>query len=149
PAIFLYFDPKKPKSQFENTVAHELHHIGLASLDAQYEQRIQSLPENSRKAARWMGAFGEGVAVLAAAGSPDTPPMGAFPQRDQIVWEVDMERVESDLQDLNQFFLDTIHGDLRNDAPAHVGMTFFGFRGPWYTVGYLMATTIEKQFGRP
>jgi Putative zinc dependent peptidase (DUF5700) len=52
------------------------------------------------------------------------------------------------LEDLNQFFIDTIHGDLRNDAVAHEGCTFFSYRGPWYTVGYMMATTMEKQLGR-
>jgi hypothetical protein len=148
PAIFLYLDPKISSGQFENTVAHELHHIGLSSLDAQYEQRIQALPENARKAARWMGAFGEGVAVLAAAGSLDVAPLSAYPQRDQIDWDLQMERVGAQLQEVNQFFIDTIRGDLRNDAAAHEGSTFFGYRGPWYAVGYLMAATIEKQLGR-
>src|SRR5216684_939184 len=109
---------------------------------------MKTLPDGSSKAARWMGAFGEGMAVLAAAGSPDVPPIAAFPQRDQTVWQVDMERAGADLAAVNQFFLDVVHGDLRNDAPMHIGMMFFGFRGPWYTVGYLMATTIEKEFGR-
>jgi hypothetical protein len=148
PAIFLYLDPKISPGQFENTVAHELHHVGLSSLEAQYERRIQALPENPRKAARWMGALGEGIAVLAAAGSPEVAPLSAYPQRDQFNWDLEMERVGAQLQDLNQFFMDTIRGDLRNDAVAHVGFTFFGYRGPWYTVGYLMATTIEKQLGR-
>jgi hypothetical protein len=95
-----------------------------------------------------MGAFGEGVAVLAAAGSPDVPPLSAYPQRDQIDWDLEMGLVGEQLQDVNQFFIDTIRGDLRNDAVAHEASTFFGYRGPWYTVGYLMATTIEKQLGR-
>ena len=149
PAIFLYLDPKISPAQFENTVAHELHHIGLSSLDAAYEKKLQDLPDPTRKAALWMGAFGEGIAVLAAAGSPDAAPLAAYPQRDQIDWDLNMERAHAQLDDLNQFFLDTIHSDLRNDAVAHVASTFFGYRGPWYTVGYLMATTIEKQLGRP
>jgi transposase InsO family protein len=57
--------------------------------------------------------------------------------------------VRSNLDDLNQFILDTIHGDLRNDAVAHEASIFFGYRGPWYTVGYRMATTIERELGRP
>src|SRR5262245_50417784 len=32
PAIFLYLDPAVTQAQFGNTVAHELHHIGLSSV---------------------------------------------------------------------------------------------------------------------
>jgi hypothetical protein len=149
PTIFLYLDPRKSRAEFENTVAHEAHHIGLSSLDAAYEEKIQSLPEDARKAARWMGAFGEGMAVLAAAGSSDVSPMADFPERDRVLWDVETERFGANLADLNQFFLDTIHGDLRNDAVAHEGSIFFGYRGPWYTVGYRMAVTIERELGRP
>ena len=148
-AIFLYLDPKKSRAEFENTVAHEAHHIGLSSLDAAYEEKIKSLPEDVRKAARWMGAFGEGMAVLAAAGSPDIPPMADFPERDRVLWDLEAEQFGANLDSLNQFFLDTVHGDLRNDAVAHEGSIFFGYRGPWYTVGYRMAVTIERELGRP
>ena len=148
-AIFLYLDPEESRAQFENKVAHELHHIGVASFDEEYEQRIGSLPENAREAARWMGALGEGVAVLAAAGSPYDPPLAAYPEPEQCAWRVQMDRAAADLDELNQFFLDIVHGDVRNEAIEHEASTFFGYRGPWYTVGYLMATTIEKQLGRP
>jgi hypothetical protein len=149
PAIFLYLDPNKSRAEFENTVAHEAHHVGLSSLDAAYQEKINSLPGDARKAARWMGAFGEGIAVLAAAGSPDVTPMADFPERDRVLWDLDAERFGANLDDLNQFFLDTVHGDLRNDAVAHEGSIFFGYRGPWYTVGYRMAVTIERELGRP
>jgi len=148
-AIFLYLGPEESRAQFENKVAHELHHIGIATFDEEYEQRIQSLPENVREAARWMGALGEGVAVLAAAGSPCDPPLAVYPEQDQCAWRVQMDRAAADLDELNNFFLDIIHGDVRNEAIEHEASTFFGYRGPWYTVGYLMATTIEKQLGRP
>jgi hypothetical protein len=147
-AIFLYLDPQKSRAEFENTVAHEAHHIGLSSLDAAYEEKIKALAEGARKAARWMGAFGEGLAILAAAGSPDVPPMADFPERDRVLWDLESERFGANLDDLNQFFLDTVHGDLRNDAVAHEGSIFFGYRGPWYTVGYRMAITIERKLGR-
>lgn len=74
PAIFLYLDPEQSQSEFENIVAHESHHIGFSDANKRYEERIKSLPENARKAAEWMGAFGEGLAVLAAAGSADAHP---------------------------------------------------------------------------
>jgi Putative zinc dependent peptidase (DUF5700) len=147
-AIFLYLDPAVSHAQFENTVAHELHHIGLASNENDYETRIQLLPEDSRKVARWMGAFGEGIAVLAAAGGMNNAPLAAYPERDQCDWNLHMDRVHGDLEQVNQFFLDVIHGDLRNDAITHVASSYFGYRGPWYTVGYFMATTIERRLGR-
>src|SRR5690242_9266178 len=65
PAIFLYLDPKVSPEEFANTVSHEMHHIGLSSTDKIYEKKIEKLSPGGRKAAEWMGAFGEGEAVLA------------------------------------------------------------------------------------
>src|SRR5439155_24325048 len=64
PAIFLWLDPSLSRENFENTVAHELHHIGFASLPARKAEdgaRVHTVLE-------WMSAFGEGFAMLAAAG---------------------------------------------------------------------------------
>jgi hypothetical protein len=77
PAIFLYVDPDETKDQFENTVAHELHHIGYG-------------------------------------GS----------------------------------FRDVLEGRLEGDEISKVAYSFFGIQGPWYTVGWKMAVTIEKTYGR-
>jgi hypothetical protein len=77
PAIFLYVDPDETKDQFENTVAHELHHIGYG-------------------------------------GS----------------------------------FRDVLEGRLKGDEISKVAYSFFGIQGPWYTVGWKMAVTIEKTYGR-
>ena len=148
PAIFLYLDPAVPGPQFENTVAHELHHVGLASLSAAYDKRIQALPPNPRKVAEWLGAFGEGVAMLAAAGSPDVHPVADFPPSDRQRWDEDMKYFSNQQQELDQFFLDIIHDSYKNlEAADHQAFTFFGYRGPWYLVGYRMAVTIETQFG--
>jgi len=148
PAIFLYLDPSVSSRQFENTVAHELHHIGLASLDKEYEEAVKSLSPNAHEVAKWMSALGEGMAMLAAAGSPDRNPVADFPESDQQCWAKESKAFDNELNDINQFFLDIIHDDYRNlEAADHVAYTFFGFRGPWYVVGYQMAVTIEKQFG--
>jgi Putative zinc dependent peptidase (DUF5700) len=81
PAIFLYLDPDISAAKFANTVAHELHHIGLASAQAQYEQRVKALPERANITAEWIGAFGEGLAMLAAAGGAGRrPPRHQFGQ---------------------------------------------------------------------
>jgi hypothetical protein len=149
PAIFLFLDPKKTHAQFEDTLAHEAHHIGLANVEAAYEESIKSLPANARQAAHWMGAFREGMAVLAAAGSPDVHPLADFAESHRLLWDREAEHFTANLDELNQFFLDTVHGDLRNDAVLHEGRVFFGYGdGPWYTVGYRMAVTIEREFGR-
>lgn len=149
PAIFLYVDPAVSPRQFGNTVAHELHHIGLASLSNAFEKRIESLPPNSRKVAEWMSAFGEGMAMLAAAGSPDVHPVADFPASDRQRWDEDMKYFSNELDQVNQFFLDVLGDSFKNlEAADHEAMTFFGYRGPWYLVGYRMAVAIEKEFGR-
>jgi Putative zinc dependent peptidase (DUF5700) len=150
PAIFLYVDPKtKTREQLKSTFAHEAHHLGLASVQTVFKREISSLPENARKAAWWMGNFREGTAVLAAAGSPDVHPMSVFPEPIQRTWDLEAEHFADNVEELNQFFLDTLHGDLRNDAVLHESRVFFGYGvGPWYTVGYRMAVTIEREFGR-
>jgi hypothetical protein len=149
PAIFLYLDPEESQSEFENIVAHESHHIGFSDANKQYEERIKSLPQNAQKAAEWMGAFGEGLAVLAAAGSADVHPMRDFNADQRIRWDQDMKFVDQELVQVNQFFLDIIGGGFTKPEIAdHVAFTFFGYRGPWYTVGYKMGQLVEKHFGR-
>jgi hypothetical protein len=150
PAIFLYLDPKVSRQEFDITVSHEMHHIGLSSTDKLYQQKIASLPPSPQKAAQWMGAFGEGLAVLAAAGGPDVPP-NQYSQPDvQQNWEQGMKNFDRDLGTLNQFFLDVLEERLKDDAADQKAYTFFGnIQGPWYTVGYRMATLVERRYGRP
>ncbi|HEY6331683.1 MAG TPA: DUF5700 domain-containing putative Zn-dependent protease [Blastocatellia bacterium] len=150
PAIFLYLDPKEPAAKFENTVAHELHHIGLASLGPVYEKRIAALPERAQEAADWMGAFGEGLAMLAAGGGPDIDPHASSSAEERARWEHDLANFNADLQSVNTFFEDTLSGKLADkDAVSTKASSFFGVQGPWYTVGYKMAVMVEKRFGRP
>ena len=149
PAIFLAVDPTQSESAFANTVAHELHHIGLASLSAAYEERIAKLPPNPRQAARWMGAFGEGLAVLAAAGSPDVHPMRDFPEADRVRWDQDQKYFDQLVGQLNGFLLDVAQGGFtKPEAADRVAFTFFGYRGPWYTVGWRMGALVEQRLGR-
>jgi hypothetical protein len=150
PAIFLYLDPEVRRAKFENTVAHELHHIGLASVESGYDKKIAALPERARAAAEEMGAFGEGFAMLAAAGGPDVDPHAASSAKEHARWDHDMANFAADLQSLNTFFLDVLNGKFPNqDAIDEKAGSFFGQQGPWYTVGYKMAVMVEKRFGRP
>jgi hypothetical protein len=149
PTIFLYLDPEVGAPKFSNTVAHELHHIGLASAQADFDERIKALPERARAAAGWMGAFGEGLAMLAAAGGPDVDPHAASTPEEHARWDRDMANFDHDLRAVNTFFLDIVNGKfVKDDAITEKGSSFFGAQGPWYTVGYKMAVMVEKRFGR-
>ena len=76
PAIFLYLDPTVSREKFENTVAHELHHIGYSSNcpSPAAAREIAGLPPNPQGVVKLIGAFGEGFAMLAAAGGPTINP---------------------------------------------------------------------------
>lgn len=149
PTIFLYLDPEESSAKFENTVAHELHHIGFASVESLVEARQKDVPANVKPAVEWMSAFGEGFAMLAAAGGPDVNPQSTSSAKDQARWNKDMANFNQDLESLQEFFLDSINGNLgakeKIDEKAY---TFFGVQGPWYTVGYKMAVIVEKRYGR-
>lgn len=150
PAIFLYLDPEESAAKFENTVAHELHHIGFSSIASLAEAKQKGLPPNVKPAVDWMGAFGEGFAMLAAAGGPDVDPHAASSPAEHARWDHDLANFNQDLGALQQFFLETINGTLSTqDAINAKAYTFFGdAQGPWYTVGYKMAVIVEKRFGR-
>jgi len=152
PAIFLYLNPEMTAAQFENTVAHELHHIGYASacLTAYETGQFKKKPAEVRTAIEWIGAFGEGMAMLAAAGGPDIHPHAVSPQTDRERWDKDMTNFNADLKKVEAFFLDVLDGRLKGEeAVGEMAASFFGIQGPWYTVGWKMAAVIEKTFGRP
>ncbi|MEM9558443.1 MAG: DUF5700 domain-containing putative Zn-dependent protease [Acidobacteriota bacterium] len=149
PAIFLALDPATSAAQFENIVVHELHHIGLASLADASSPQLDTLTPTAREVAEWMGAFGEGLAMLAAAGSPEVHPHASSPPADRARWDRDMAAVEASFVELEHFFLAILDGELEGDAVRDQAMSFFGVQGPWYTVGYHMAVTVETHHGRP
>lgn len=149
PTIFLYLDPQESAAKFENTVAHELHHIGFASVDSLSEAKLKDLPANVKSAVEWMGAFGEGFAMLAAAGGPDVHPHAVSSPEERARWDHDMANFNQDLGTVQTFFLDVINGKLKTeDEIRNRAMEFFGVQGPWYTVGYKMAVMVEKRYGR-
>jgi len=149
PAIFLYLDPAIDQRQFENTVAHELHHIGYSSVSKPWEDKIAKLPPNERTAVEWISAFGEGFAMLAAAGGPDVHPHETSKPEDRARWDRDMGRFNEDLKDVERFFMDVLQGRLKAEEEIRKrGYTFMGVQGPWYTVGYKMSVMVERRFGR-
>jgi hypothetical protein len=150
PAIFLYLDPQMTKGQFENHVAHEMHHIGYGTTcpTRQTSGETARLPQNTRTVLTWLGAFGEGFAVLAAAGGPDVHPHAASPAEERARWDADVANFNGDLKKVERFFLDTLEGRLAGDDVAKRARTFYGVQGPWYTVGWRMAALVEKTYGR-
>ena len=149
PAIFLYLDPQESAAKFENTVAHELHHIGFSSVDSLAKAKLKDLPPNAKSAVEWMGAFGEGFAMLAAAGSPDIHPHAVSSAEEHARWDHDIANFNQDLAALQRFFLDTINQKFNTDDEVRdKASEFYGIQGPWYTVGYKMAVIVEKRYGR-
>jgi len=150
PAIFLYVDPTKTKEQFENTLAHELHHVGYGSScpSKQVAGEIAKQSNNIQYLMNWIGAFGEGFAMLAAASGPDIHPHTFSKTEDRARWDRDMANFNADLKKVEQFFLNILDNKLNEDERQQVGFSFFGVQGPWYTVGWKMAVVIEKTYGR-
>ena len=148
PAIFLYME-KQSQSKFENTVAHECHHIGLDSLEKQQEQMMAQLPERVRKAIHWAGGFGEGEAMLAATGSADRHPHWEDDAVARARWDADLMHFNTDLASVQLLLTDILDGRLESDAAiTKRAAPFWGDQGAWYTVGYEMAVLVERQFGR-
>lgn len=68
PQIFLFVNVDESAAHFRNRLTHELHHVALNT--ACPEDPDPSLPEPVHALVRNLGGFGEGLAMLAAAGSP-------------------------------------------------------------------------------
>src|SRR6266567_843129 len=151
PAIFLYLDPDVSREKFENTVAHELHHIGYGTCCPLKETTalLRAQPEQVRTVAKWVGAFGEGFAMLAAAGGADVHPHAVSKAEDRNRWDRDVVGFAKDQQELDVFFRKILSGELNTEQADEQAYTYFGVQGPWYTVGWKMAVTIEKVYGRP
>ena len=148
PAVFLYLDPTIKKEEFENTVAHELHHVGLATLPPNVAADGVSESSGRQQARRFVGAFGEGLAMLAAAGGPDIHPHQHSSAEVRARWDRDQLNLPRDLGALEAFLLDTVAGKLSENQQREKMMSFFGEQGPWYTVGWAMAAAVEKAKGR-
>ena len=148
-AIFLYLDPAVSGAKFENTVVHELHHIG-------YDAACPQPPDLSTPVATarlYLGGFGEGLAVLAAAGDARTHPHAVSDAKERAVWDRDVANVGDDMKKLEAFFLSILDGTVKGDSAVNDAfMKFISTedvpQGAFYTVGWSMAATIEQAEGR-
>lgn len=150
PAIFLYLDPTVSREKFENTLAHELHHIGYGTAcpTKATQDEINALAPNVKNLLNWLGGFGEGLAMLAAAGGPDIHPHAVSGAEERARWDSDLKNFNTDLKKVEKFFLDVLEGKLSDEQAQKTGFSFFGVQGPWYTVGWKMSVLIEKTYGR-
>jgi hypothetical protein len=147
PSIFLYVRPNQTAAQLANTLSHELHHIGLNA--ACPEPHFAHAGPAQRMLLLYLGAFGEGQAMLAAAGSPVVHPHAADDDSVRQRWDRDVAHAPADLEELSRFFAAVLDGRVTNpDSVQAQASTYYGVQGPWYTVGWLMASTIEREMGR-
>lgn len=148
-AIFIYLDPSLTPQQLENKIAHEAHHIGIESLNRLQEAMLAGLPEAQQKAIRWLGGFGEGEAMLAAAGSPQVHPHALDDAAARAEWDQGTSRFNQDLAAVQKFLLEILDGRLSDSRRIQQrAEPFYGQQGAWYTVGYKMASLVEQRFGR-
>ena len=149
PAIFLFLNPEVSAAELENTLAHELHHIGFAGACAEPDS---TLPRGLRDAMDWMGGFGEGIAMLAAADGPDIDPHATSGAEERAVWQRDLANAPEDMRRMEAFFTDLMNGRLDEEEAYRRGFEFVVSegvpQGAFYTVGWLMASTVERELGR-
>jgi hypothetical protein len=97
----------------------------------------------------YLTAFGEGRAMLAAVGGPGVHPHAEDADSIQKRWDRDVARAPLDVNELSGFFADVLARRISTaDSVQRRGNSYFGVQGPWYTVGWLMAATVEREFGR-
>jgi hypothetical protein len=150
PAIFFHVDPKKSPAELENTLSHELHHVGLAACPK--PPGLDKLTAAQQKVFDYLGGFGEGLAVLAAAGSPDVHPHATDGAEAWLVWERDVANFNADLRRLEAFFRDVLAGRLAGEEADKRLFIFINTddvpQGAFYTVGWKMAAMVERARGR-
>lgn len=151
PAIFMYLHAEIRPEKLTNTLAHELHHIG-GSRNCREPEGYDELPPEARNAVDWLSAFGEGLAMLAAAGGPDVDPHAESPEAERAVWQRDLAHFDRDVGRLDAFFSAILRGELSEEERRKQGFTFINTdevpQGAFYTVGWRMAAEIERRKGR-
>ncbi|HEV8581931.1 MAG TPA: DUF5700 domain-containing putative Zn-dependent protease [Thermoanaerobaculia bacterium] len=150
PALFMYVESKSDPAKLENTLAHELHHVGIAGCPE--PPGLDKLPAVHQRVVRELGGFNEGLAVLAAAGGPDVHPHATDTAEAWAVWERDIASFNRDVGRIESFFRDVLAGRLSGDEENKKLFEFINAgdvpQGGFYTVGWKMAAMVERTRGR-
>jgi len=124
PAFLYLGESHRYRGAARDTMAHELHHIGLST--ACVATGDTTAPASVRPTREWMGAFGEGLAMLAAAGGPDIHPHALDDSATRARWERNVANVGADVARVQQFFFDVLDERAPVDSLQEQGMSFFG-----------------------
>ena len=147
PGIFIYIDPVMERRELENTVAHELHHIGFEDGCPYQPDTTIALPLRTMYRRLW--AFGEGLAMFAAAGGAGVHPQAARQPIEGEIWDRNIARIGEGFSGIEAFIRDVLEGRVTSvDSISRAAFSFYGEQGPWYTVGWYMADAIERARGR-
>jgi hypothetical protein len=150
PAIFMAVQPGLGPAALQHILAHEFHHIGAVSACAG-RQRLDG-PAEAREVLRWLGGFGEGLAVLAAAGGVGRPTHPHDPPDVREAWAVRLDSLATDMAALDAFFRAILAGEVTGEEAGRRGFEFINRpgapQGAFYSVGWHMAVTVERAFGR-
>lgn len=146
--VFLYLHPNVTASKLQNTLIHELHHIGLNSVYKGLSTMIDDISDHHvRELVQFTQPLGEGYAMLAAAGGPNIHP-NDHDQELKALWDQRMISFDEDFYALDQYYCNLLSGKYDQKEALERGMELFGIQGPWYTVGWKIAAVIEQICGK-
>jgi hypothetical protein len=147
PQIFLFVNIDETPTHFLKRVTHELHHIALNS--ACPADVDSSLPEPVHSLVQDLDAFGEGLAMLAATGSPAVDASAESDPATRRRWDANVANFANDLATIQRLIGDVVeHRITAPDSVHAIASGLYGAQGPWYTVGWKMAATVEEELGR-
>jgi hypothetical protein len=87
--------------------------------------------------------------MLAAAGGPDADPQVETNARQRALWEGNIAHIGAAFDSVGALITDVLDGLVTSaDSVAAHASALYGIQGPWYTVGWFMAVTIEREFSR-
>jgi hypothetical protein len=146
----MYVNPENSPVFVESVLTHELHHVGLTQCPE--IGGYDNLTDDQQWVTDMLSVFGEGLAVLATAGSPDRHPHFYSTSDEWAVWERDVTNVAPDLARIESFFQSILNGTHPQDGRRKTLFTFISTeeipQGPAYTLGWKMASLVERRFGR-